>query len=293
MKKSLLAFMAIAAIALVGCKDKSEPQLRGRNLVIYGKIFTAENNAIADAFVVENGKFVYVGGTAGAKKYEKRGFTVVDYRDKGLVIPGCTEGHGHFVGIDAIARMLPGFREPYKNLISSVIPQKMKDNPGPFISFGWNTPDVEKIGTNDYATEIENVSNGHPAIMMDSGGHSAVCNRTALKNAGLIDEDGHKIKDVRGGEVITILDDKGNPTNIASGFLTDEAVMYVLEQSFGAPLDNAGYLQACQYAVKELNTRGFTSYMDAYINAFDDALTYQYLAQMDKAGTLTANVMGY
>lgn len=288
MRKLFFAFMTIAAIALVGCKDKNAPK-DGADLVVYGKIYTAENNAIADAFVVENGKFVYVGGTAGAKKYEKRGFTVVDYRDKGLVIPGCTEGHGHFVGIDAIARMLPGFREPYKNLISSVIPQKMKDNPGPFISFGWNTPDVEKIGTNDYATEIENVSKGHPAIMMDSGGHSAVCNRTALKNAGLIDEDGHKIKDVRGGEVITI---QGSD-NIASGFLTDEAVMYVLEQSFGAPLDNAGYLQACQYAVKELNKRGFTSYMDAYINAFDDALTYQYLAQMDKAGTLTANVMGY
>lgn len=290
MRKILfLSLLAIAAITLVGCKDKCEPQLKGRNLVVYGKIYTAENNAIVDAFAVENGKFVYVGDIAGAKKYEKRGFTIVDYSDKGLVIPGCTEGHGHFVGIDAIARMLPGFREPYKNLISSVIPQKMKDNPGPFISFGWNTPDVEKIGTNDYATEIENVSNGHPAIMMDSGGHSAVCNRTALKNAGLIDEDGHKIKDVRGGEVITI---QGSD-NIASGFLTDEAVMYVLEQSFGAPLDNAGYLQACQYAVKELNKRGFTSYMDAYINAFDDALTYQYLAQMDKAGTLTANVMGY
>lgn len=290
MRKILfLSLLAIAAVTLVGCKDKCEPQLKGRNLVVYGKIFTAENNAIVDAFAVENGKFVYVGDIAGAKKYEKRGFTVVDYSDKGLVIPGCTEGHGHFVGIDAIARMLPGFREPYKNLISSVIPQKMKDNPGPFISFGWKTPDVEKIGTNDYATEIENVSNGHPAIMMDSGGHSAVCNRTALKNAGLIDEDGHKIKDVRGGEVITI---QGSD-NIASGFLTDEAVMYVLEQSFGAPLDNAGYLQACQYAVKELNKRGFTSYMDAYINAFDDALTYQYLAQMDNAGTLTANVMGY
>ncbi|MBQ0118791.1 MAG: amidohydrolase family protein, partial [Bacteroidales bacterium] len=277
MKKLFFAFMAVAAITLVGCKDKCEPQLKGRNLVVYGKIFTAENNAIVDAFAVENGKFVYVGDIAGAKKYEQRGFTVIDYTNKGLVIPGCTEGHGHFVGIDAIARMLPGFREPYKNLISSVIPQKMQTNPGPFISFGWSTTDVEKIGKNDYATEIEAVSQGYPVIMMDGGGHSAVCNRTALKMAGLIDENGHKLKDVRGGEVITI---QGSD-NIASGFLTDEAVMYVIEQSFGAPLDEAGYLQACQTSVAELNKRGFTSYMDAYINAFDDAEMYKYLAQMD------------
>lgn len=289
MKKLFFAFMAVAAITLVGCKDKCEPQLKGRNLVVYGKIFTAENNAIVDAFAVENGKFVYVGDVAGAKKYEQRGFTVIDYTNKGLVIPGCTEGHGHFVGIDGMARMWPGFREHYKNLISSVIPQKMQTNPGPFISFGWSTTDVEKIGKNDYATEIEAVSQGYPVIMMDGGGHSAVCNRTALKMAGLIDEDGHKLKDVRGGEVITI---QGSD-NIASGFLTDEAVMYVIEQSFGAPLDEAGYLQACQTSVAELNKRGFTSYMDAYINAFDDAEMYKYLAQMDKAGTLTVNVLGY
>ena len=266
--------------------------------VVYGKIYTAEKNSdgsniMAEAAGVKDGKFVFVGSREDAQKYIATGASVVDYTGKGLVIPGCTEGHGHFVGIDAIARMLPGFRASYQDLVTTIIPNKMKDNPGPFLSFGWATLDVVKFSTNDYASEIEKVSNGNPAIMMDSGGHSAVCNRTALKKAGLIDEDGHKIKDVRGGEVITILDDDGNPTNIASGFLTDEAVMYVLEQSFGAPLDEAGYLQACQNAVKELNKRGFTSYMDAYINAFDDALTYQYLAQMDTAGTLTANVMGY
>ena len=289
MKKLYFAIMALAAIVLAGCEPQNAPQLKGRNVVVYGKIFTAENNAIVDAFVVKDGKFVYVGDSIGAKEYIKDGVQVVDYRNKGIVIPGCTEGHGHFVGIDGIARMLPGFREPYNKLISTIIPNKMKDNPGQFISFGWGTKDVQKFSTNDYAMEIEAVSQGYPVIMMDGGGHSAVCNRTALKKAGLIDEDGHKIKDIRGGEVITI---QGS-NNIASGFLTDEAVMYVLEQSFDVPLDEAGYLQACQNSIAELNKRGFTSYLDAFANCFDDAEIYKYLAKMDKAGTLTANVMGY
>ncbi len=296
MKKLFLAFMTIAAtaaIALTGCKNQDEPQLKGRNLIVYGKIFTAENNAIADAFVVKDGKFVYVGNAAGAKEYEKEGIQVIDYTGKGLVIPGCTEGHGHFIGIDGIARMLPGFRASYKDLVTTVVPNKMKENPGPFLSFGWATQEVEKLGTNDYATEIENVSNGYPVLLIDGGGHSAVCNRTVLKNAGLINDKGEKIKDIRGGEIITILDAQGNPTNIASGFITDEVVMYVIEQNFDALLDEAGYLQACQNSIAELNKRGFTSYLDAYINSFDDALSYQYLAQMDKAGTLTANAIGY
>ncbi len=299
MKKLFFAVMALAAITLVGCKDKNnDPQsqedpLKGRDLVVYGKIFTAENNTIADAFVVKDGKFVYVGDSIGAKKYIQSGVQIIDYRDKGLVIPGCTEGHGHFVGIDGIARMLPGFRAPYRELVRTIIPQKMQTNPGTFLSFGWATQDVKKFSTNDYAMEIEAVSQGYPAIMMDGGGHSAVCNRTALKKAGLINDKGEKIKDIRGGEVITILDDKGNPTNIASGFLTDEAVMYVLEKSIKVPLDEAGYLLACQNSVAELNKRGFTSYLDAFINSFDDAEMYKYLAKMDEAGTLTANVIGY
>ena len=293
MQKLFFAFMALATIALVGCKQENEPQLKGRNLVVYGKIYTAEKDTIVDAFVVKDGKFVYVGNAAGAKAYEKEGYQVLDYTGKGLVIPGCTEGHGHFIGIDGIARKLPGYRESYKTLVGSVIPQKMQTNPGPFLSFGWPTQDVVKLGTNDYASEIEAVSKGYPVILLDGGGHSALCNRTALKSAGLINDKGEKIKDIRGGEIITILDDKGMATNIASGFITDEVVMYIIEQCYGALLDKAGYLLACQDAVKELNKRGFTSYLDAYINAFDDALTYQYLAQMDKGGTLTANVMGY
>ena len=36
--------------------------------------------------------------------------------------------------------------------------------------------------------------------MFDGSGHNAVCNRTALKKAGLINDNGEKIKDIRGGE---------------------------------------------------------------------------------------------
>ena len=138
-KKLFLALMAVAAIVLVGCKDKNnEPQLKGRNLVVYGKIYTAEKDAIADAFVVEDGKFVYVGNAAGAKEYEKEGIPVIDYTGKGLVIPGCTEGHGHFVGIDGIVHQLPGFRASYDELIRRIVPETMASKPGPFFSFGWN-----------------------------------------------------------------------------------------------------------------------------------------------------------
>ncbi len=36
------------------------------DLVVYGKIFTSENNQLAEAFAVKDGKFVYVGDKNGA-----------------------------------------------------------------------------------------------------------------------------------------------------------------------------------------------------------------------------------
>ena len=286
---TIMAIVGAGLFTFCGESEDLKPSSGAADLVVYGKIFTSDNDKIVEAFAVKDGKFVYVGSRDEATKYAGADTKVVDYGGRGLVIPGCTEGHGHFIGIDGIARNLPGFRAPYKDLVKTFIPQKMQTNPGSFLSFGWKTQDVEKFSTRDYAMEIEAVSAGYPVILLDGGGHNAICNRTALRKAGLIDDGGHKLKDVRGGEIITI---QGSD-NIASGYLTDEAVPFVIENSLGTILDDAGYIQACKDAVLELNARGFTSYLDAYINIFDDGSAYKYLTQMDEDGALTVNVMGY
>lgn len=302
--KKIEHFLSIIAVAMIfigscmlsSCKKDNLNNPAG-DLVVYGKIFTAEDgeDSIAEAFVVKDGKFIYVGTKKEAAKYVGDKTQISDYTDKGLVIPGCTEGHGHFIGIDGVARMLPGFRASYRDLIDNIIPQQMQSNPSPFLSFGWATLDVEKFSTNDYATEVEEKSDGYPVILLDAGGHNAVCNRTALKMAGICNEQGKVMKNVRGGDIITIRDKNGNPTDIVNGYITDEVVPYVIEKAFeGRPiLDDTRYLQACRNAVAELNKRGYTSYLDAYINVFDDGAAYRFLADMDKAGTLTAYVFGY
>ena len=114
---------AIFGIGLfAGCQKSGGPEnpLSGRNLAVYGKIFTADpSESIVEAFVVKDGKFVYVGSRAGAAEYITPDMKVIDYGGTGLVIPGCTEGHGHFIGIDGIARNLPGFRAPYKDRVKT------------------------------------------------------------------------------------------------------------------------------------------------------------------------------
>ena len=97
MKKSKLWMLATILICgtmavLTSCNSKPTA-----DLVVYGKIFTAEGNQVIEAFAVKDGKYIYVGDKAGAEAFVEEGKTeVVDYTDKGLVMPGCGNGHAHY-----------------------------------------------------------------------------------------------------------------------------------------------------------------------------------------------------
>lgn len=188
---------AFLRVCLIDCEGQSHVATKAiaagerpvADLVVYGKIYTVDAaESVADAFAVKDGKYIYVGSKDGAAEYAGPATEVVDYTGQGLVIPGCTEGHGHFVGIDGIVHQLPGFRASYEELIKTIDPQAMASKPGPFFSFGWNTTEIQKFSSRDYAMEIEAVSSGYPVVLDDGGGHNAVCNRTALKKAGIIND---------------------------------------------------------------------------------------------------------
>lgn len=299
MKRYILSFATLAILfTFAACSDKDNdmpvPDSQAADMVVYGKIYTADNSeSMAEALAVKDGKFIFVGSKADAQQYITHDTQVVDHTGKGLIIPGCTEGHGHFVGLDGVARMLPGYRKEYSELVGSIIGDKMKTNPGPFLSFGWSTLSLQKFSTNNYAMEIEAVSGGNPVVLMDEGGHNALCNRTALKKVGLINDQGEIIQQVRGGDVIAVQNADGTPSNIASGYVTDEAVLYVIEHTMDKLLSDEEYMDACKLGVTELNKRGFTSYLDAMINALDDGKTYKYLNELDEKNELTVNIAGY
>ncbi|MCQ2168967.1 MAG: amidohydrolase family protein [Bacteroidales bacterium] len=284
----------IVSILLSGCnKSTGADPVKVKDLVVYGKIFTAAQSdgadSIARAFVVKEGKFVYVGTEDGAAKYVTPDMEVVNVDDGSLVIPGCTEGHGHFIGVEGVATTLPGFKASYESLVDTVIPKKMQSDPGPFVSFGWATAKVPKDNKTDYAGTLDEISTEYPIILIDGGGHNALCNTPALKKAGLLADDGTKKMDVRGGDILT-LGETGKPT----GYITDEVIPYVVNKAVGALLDDAQYRQACINAVNALNERGFTCYLDAATNYLDEeARAYKYAYDLDQSGEFTVNMIGF
>ena len=115
------------------------------DLVVYGKIYTAEDNKIVEAFAVKDGKYVYVGDKAGAEAYIEEGKTeVVDYTDKGLVMPGCGNGHAHYSSGYAIQTVgtIIGYEDDADKFLKEIVPAAVKKAKETGIKaifgFGWN-----------------------------------------------------------------------------------------------------------------------------------------------------------
>ena len=254
------------------------------DLVVISTIYSAENNKVFEAFAVKDGKYIYVGDVNGVKRYIKNGVTeVIDNYKNALIIPGCTEGHGHYIGIDGLVRNMPAFYVDFPEL-NDLIKQKITDEkPEQFISWSF---DYEKIKNNNdpkrnYAQELENIAPDIPVLIFDRSGHQAICNVTALKKSGL-----YYSKRVRGGNVF--LDDKGN----ANGIISDEAIMYVLDHVFDfTKIDPEIYKKACLMEIDTLHQRGFTNYCDAYLNCLTDNMFYKFVKQLDEADELNINMV--
>ncbi len=98
LKNGALGLVAVNALGFLPYEKVFAADKTAADLVVYGKIFTSEGNRIVEAFAVKDGKYVYVGDRKGAEAFVKKGRTeVLDHTGKGLVMPGCGNGHAHYI----------------------------------------------------------------------------------------------------------------------------------------------------------------------------------------------------
>ncbi|MCQ2796770.1 MAG: amidohydrolase family protein [Bacilli bacterium] len=289
MKKILFILPIVSS--LMGCGNNNPVA----DTVVLGNIYTAEkeNNGLAEAFAVKDGKFIYVGNKAGVTKYIKEGTTNVINKEEGLVIPGATEGHGHFLGIDSVVKKLPCYNKDYKYIKDYL--NGLTTKPKFHISWGldyesYAMGETEKwdLGMN-YAKDLDDtVANDYPIICIDNSGHQALCNGYALKKAKLIDNDYKKLNDVRGGLLLY------NENEDISGWVCDELVMYVIRENIDfSSYGDEFFMDSTKSAIAELNSRGFTNYLEAYVNVFTEDGFHKAMNTLDKKNELTCNIASY
>ena len=267
---------------LSSCKSKA-----GADLVVYGKIFTSEGNQVVEAFAVKDGKYVYVGDKAGAEAFVEEGKTeVVDYSGKGLVMPGCGNGHAHYAlgyAIQSVGTVM-SMEDDVNKFLTEIVPgavKKAKESGAKAIfGQGWNMIEFPKnLPTRQ---QLDAICSDIPIYFADEEGHKGLVNTIALVNAGIMKADGTVLKkEMRGGEIGIGAD--GTP----NGFLSEQAGTYV--RSF---LDNE-YLFSVAVAKdnmakiqEQLLSEGYTMYQDGYSSYFFNENFYKAAQQMDQAGDM-------
>ena len=219
-QKVLGLFLAVlVAVSFVACSSAADTDRTPADLVVYGKIFTSEGNQIVEAFAVKDGKYVYVGDKTGAEAFVEAGKTeVIDYTGKGLVMPGCGNGHAHYLSGYAIptAGTAIDFNDTPDKFLTEIVPATVKKaretGATAVLGMGWNFS----------IQQLDAICSDIPMYFIDDEGHKGLVNTIALVNAGIMKEDGTVLKtEIRGGEIVMGTD--GTPT----GYLKEQAGTYV------------------------------------------------------------------
>ena len=282
-----LSCITVAAVitaggVLAGCKQKD-----AADLVVYGKVFTAEADSLVEAFAVKDGKYVYVGDRAGAEALVQEGKTeVIDYTGKGLVMPSCGNGHAHYslgYAIQTVGTVM-SMEDDVNTFLTEIVPgavRKARETGATAIfGQGWNMMEFPK--NMPTRQQLDAICSDIPIYFADEEGHKGLVNTIALVNAGILAPDGTALKtEMRGGEIG--LDANGIP----NGFLSEQAGTYV--RSF---LDN-DYLFSVDIArdnmakiQEQLLSEGYTMYLDGYSSYFFNDNFYKAAQQMDQAGDM-------
>ena len=257
------------------------------DLVVYGKIFTSENNRVVEAFAVKDGKYIYVGDKNGAKAFIEKGKTeIIDYTGKGLVMPGCGNGHAHYMlgyALNTVGTPIE-FETDSKKFMAEIVPAavakaKAKGATAIF-GQGWNLLNFHD--NIPIRQDLDALCSDIPMYFLDDECHKALTNTILLIQAGIMNADGTAGKTkIRGGEI------KVDANGIPTGFLSEQAQTYV--RSF-LDNDNLYTLEMATANLADIEhyllSEGYTMYHEGWGNYFVNMNYYKAAQQLDNAGKL-------
>lgn len=308
MRKFLL-FATIVACLTTGCKDKKTQPEVGDCLIVYGKIYTAkvdeskdgtDRYVMADAMVVKDGKFVYVGTKDGADSYKTEKSKIIDCTGKGIIVPGMTDGHAHY--------MLKYINEEMKSntlqfnsgqTYNDVINQVRKfvedaKNHGRHLDYvygeGYTLANMI-IGGKDLRNrkDLDSITTEIPIYLTGFDHHSTLVNTRAMINAGILDTNGNVIRTHIAGGFIYY-----DENNEMTGVFSERAISLLQ----GPGLNNKMHPTSAQIASGIENMQqyllsvGITNIIEGWTNNYDknDESLFKALTDMDRDNRLHLNV---
>jgi len=266
--RGLLAGLGCAAWPLAA--RETEPKAdRGPELALLnGTVYTVDDRRPrAEAFAVQNGRFVAVGSTADIRKLITASTKVID-ADRMTVVPGFIDAHTHpaeagicqLLQVDCDRRTIADIKEAIRARAATT-------KAGEWV-LGFKYDDTKlKDGRPLTRADLDEAAPDHPVRVVHRGGHTSVCNSLAFRLLGI----DRKTPDPEGGKFGR--DDRGELT----GFVAEKANA-PFEKLLNRKEPTAKQQQAGVKLIAErMTAAGLTSVHDAqcvksWFVAYQDAL---------------------
>ena len=194
---TLSAALLLMAGLLTGCNQESTEPAAQRTLYLNGKIHTQdEQRRVAEAMVVADGKFLYVGTLQGANAYQTVGSQSVDLKGR-MVLPGLHDNHIHLLGtvaldmcdLDGQSVTLDQLADKIKTCLPRYAPGK-----GSWLVVNQWSPYDGNTPTATHATllaALDVAAPDNPVVLFGVDGHASAYNSQALASAQ--DQDGNTV----------------------------------------------------------------------------------------------------
>jgi predicted amidohydrolase YtcJ len=269
-------FIGLVIFALVAaCSQEPGSQFTDQVLT-NGRIYTVDQDRPwAEAVVIRDGHFVYVGDNAGAEAFAAEGAMTTDLRGR-LVIPGIVDAHTHPGQID-LTRYEARFEAATREAFMAELEAYAEQNPGNGWVHGCCWP-VEEFVDGDKGPDrrdLDPIFPDRPVWLISTGGHSFWLNSLALAELG-IDEDS---SDPQFPVAMYKREESGRLT----GWVKEGAAWVRVNDVF--EVDREIHEASMREMLNTLSEYGVTTLFDAGTKGFADRV-YAFLSKLDKAGEL-------
>ena len=279
---------AVADTAVTETSAEAAPMSStAADTVVYGKIYTSNSKQeYVEAFAVKDGKYIYVGTEDGVEPYIEDGTTeVIDYRGKGIVMAGATEGHGHYAGYGALSYLNFAVTGKTQDEILENAKAYVEEHPDDnvYYTFGWdNVAMIDVKGNIDMKSKLDEICSDKVMLIVDDTGHNAFFNSKAAEVAGVT-----KDTEIAGG-----LFSKGEDGELL-GLASDMAMNYLLKYAVATEqiVQESDYEGIATAMQDTLHSYGYTYYQDGWTNYFGTQLL-DALSEYDKNTGLSVVVGG-
>ena len=279
-RREFIKTLSMTALAMAVPVEVFAANNTNADLVVYGKIFTVEDNRIVEAFAVKDGKFVYVGTATGAKAFVGKNTKELRY-DNGIILPGLVDAHshGHLGGSGMLlmcalndCKTLDKIRERLKEFIDKH--PEMERIQG----IGWDDATFGLEGPK--ASMIDDLTD-KPISLIDYGHHSYWLNSAAMKLKNITKD----TPDVADGVIVR--DAEGNPT----GCFREGAKIYFEDLIYHFNVEQ--YKDAILAYQELFLSLGLTAIYDPMVNLdYGSENVMQAYHQLDAEGKLKLRIHG-